>query len=297
VTVFPLHGGAVHALTMPNADPAHDAVALGGDVSHSNAAGAAGAGFDYDAAWDQWEDMKRYGPMSRHTRRLVHRLIAPLHFASALDVGCGEGSLLQELAARSPGIALAGVDVSAQALALARRRLPQATFCALDLTRAPLRRTFDLVICTDVLEHIEDDRAALRNMRAMTGRWLVVGTLQGRMRRFERHVGHVRNYGRGELRAKLEEAGFVVRRQVDWGFPLYSPLYRDVLERTPPAATMGRFGRRQRLLASLLYYAFCLNAWRWGDYVFCVAEIPSEARRYDAAGQTWASGAMRSAAH
>jgi SAM-dependent methyltransferase len=142
--------------------------------------------FDYDAAWGLWDDMKRYGPMSRHTRRLVWRLIAPLPFTSVLDVGCGQGALLQEIARRRPHVALAGVDLSTQAVVLAQQRLPQARFCVLDISRGRLRHAFDLVLCTDVLEHIADDQAALRNLRAMCRRWLVVGTLQGRMRRFER---------------------------------------------------------------------------------------------------------------
>jgi SAM-dependent methyltransferase len=234
--------------------------------------------FDYDAAWGLWDDMKRYGPMSRHTRRLVWRLIAPLPFTSVLDVGCGQGALLQEIARRRPHVALAGVDLSTQAVVLAQQRLPQARFCVLDISRGRLRHAFDLVLCTDVLEHIADDQAALRNLRAMCRRWLVVGTLQGRMRRFERAVGHVRNYRPGELRARLEAAGFTVRRQLDWGFPLYSPLYRDLLEYVPPAATMGRFGIRQRLLATALYALFFVNAPRFGDYILCLAEATARSR-------------------
>lgn len=249
---------------------------LSSDSGHGQPSARA-APFDYDAAWGVWDDMKRYGPMSRHTRRLVWQLIAPLSFDSVLDVGCGQGALLQEIARRRPHVALAGVDLSTQAVALAQQRLPQARFCVLDISRGRLRHAFDLVLCTDVLEHIVDDQAALRNLRAMCRRWLVVSTLQGRMRRFERHVGHVRNYRPGELRARLEAAGFAVCRQLDWGFPLYSPLYRDLLEHVPPAATMGRFGVRQRLLAAALYALFFLNAPVFGDYAICLAEAVAPA--------------------
>ncbi len=230
------------------------------------------ATFSYDTAWDTWDDMRRHGPMSRHTRRLIWKLIADLEFRSVLDVGCGQGSLLEELARRRPGVELAGVDISARAVELANRRLPDASFSVLDLTKGALDRRFDLVICSDVLEHIEDDRAALHNMRKMTGRWCLVATLQGRMREFERRrVGHVRNYRRGELREKMEEAGFVVQRQMNWEFPLYSPVYRDLLERTPPSATTGSFGLGRRVLSSLLFFAFYANTPWFGDYLFCLA--------------------------
>jgi SAM-dependent methyltransferase len=231
-----------------------------------------GANLNYDEGWEQWDDMKRYGPMSRHTRRLIWAVIGKLHFRSVLDVGCGQGSPLEEIARRRPGVELAGVDFSPRAVELARQRMPEAKFSVLDLTKGALDSKFDLIICTDVLEHIPDDRAALRNMRAMCGRWCLVSTIQGRMRDYERQVGHVRNYRYGELRAKMEEAGFRVCHQIDWGFPLYSPLYREVLRYFPSAATTGEFGWKRRLLSEMLYYMFLVNASKFGDYVFCLAE-------------------------
>jgi SAM-dependent methyltransferase len=231
-----------------------------------------GATLDYDEGWDHWDDMKQYGPMSRHTRRLIWNLIRNLEYKSVLDVGCGQGSPLEEIARRKPDIELAGVDISPRAVELPQQHMPAAQYSVLDLTTETLNRKFDLIICTDVLEHIENDRAAIRNMREMCGRWCLVSTIQGRMRSYEKHVGHVRNYKRGELRRKLEQGGFVVRRQIDWGFPLYSPLYREVLRFFAPAATQGKFGPGRRLLAEAMYFVFLANASKFGDYVFCLAE-------------------------
>jgi SAM-dependent methyltransferase len=231
-----------------------------------------GATLDYDEGWGYWDDMKQYGPMSRHTRRLIWNMIKDLKYSSVLDVGCGQGSPLEDIAKRKPGIELAGVDISPYAVELARQHMPTAQYSVLDLTTETLPRKFDLIICTDVLEHIPDDRAAIRNMRQMCGRWCLVSTIQGRMRSYEKHVGHVRNYKRGELRRKLEEGGFLVRRQIDWGFPLYSPLYREVLRFFPPSATQGKFGPGRRIVSDAMYYLFLANASKFGDYVFCLAE-------------------------
>jgi hypothetical protein len=82
-----------------------------------------------------------------------------------------------------------------------------------------------LVICSEVLEHIPDDIAAIRNLAAMTGRYLVVTTVQGRMRRFEAgEVGHVRNYAYGELVHKIRAAGLRISTTIEWGFPVYTHL-------------------------------------------------------------------------
>jgi len=108
----------------------------------------------------------------------------------------------------------------------------------------------------------------------MTGRYLLVSTLQGRMRSHETLVGHYRSYARGELQAKLESAGLRVVRVVEWGFPFFSPLYRDLFSATGLKATQGRYGPARRLLALLLFQLFRLNAWNRGDYLFVLAERP-----------------------
>src|SRR5919201_319215 len=98
-----------------------------------------------------------------------------------------KGRSSRRLPSATRGGALAGVDLSAHAIALARRRLPQARFQVLDLPPPPAPprpdtgtqghgdaarnaphalqdleqdlalEACDLVVCSDVLEHIEDD--------------------------------------------------------------------------------------------------------------------------------------------
>ena len=226
---------------------------------------------DYNAIWSGgWDDMRLYGPMSRHTRRLMRSLTKDLKPDSILDVGCGEGSLLKTLADTHPDAATAGVEIAENALHLARRTLPEADFKVMDIAAAPWDRTFDLVVCADVVEHIEDDAAALRHMAAManSGGYVIVATLQGRLRRFEKDIGHVRNYAAGELQDKITAAGLKVDRVVEWGFPLYSPLYRNLLEFLGNRGTMGRFGRVRKLISHVLYALFLLNSSRRGDYIF-----------------------------
>lgn len=229
----------------------------------------------YDAGWDgKWTDMRRYGPTGRHLRRIITRIIAGLPVKTVLDVGCGEGSLIQALRADKPAV-YSGADFSDSALRVARQRTPDAEFFRLDLAEGALDRQFDLVLCTDVVEHIEDDRAAIANLARMTGKYLLVATMQGRMRAFETSVGHVRNYRHGELQAKIRETGLEIERVVEWGFPFYSPLYRDVLALVGGRGTEGAYGPVRRLIAQGLYALFLANCWSRGDYIFVLAKRPS----------------------
>ncbi|MCG5238938.1 class I SAM-dependent methyltransferase [Azospirillum doebereinerae] len=228
----------------------------------------------YDEGWDsKWTDMRRHGPTGRHLRRIIARIIADLPAQTVLDVGCGEGSLIQALRAGKPAV-YSGADFSESALRIARQRTPDAEFFRLDLTEGALDRRFDLVLCTDVVEHIEDDVTAIANLARMTGKHLLVATMQGRMRAYEKGVGHVRNYRYGELKAKVEATGLVVDRVVQWGFPFFSPLYRDLLTLTGARGTEGEYGPVRRLVAEALYTLFLSNRWDRGDYVFVLARRP-----------------------
>lgn len=227
---------------------------------------------EYDQLWaSEWDDMKTYGPFSRHLRRLILQLIAPLDFESVLDVGCGQGALLVEIEKRFPQVKLHGVDLSSRAIELAASRVPRAEFWTFDLECERLKGTFDLVICSEVLEHIEDDVTAIRRLSEMTDKYLLVTTVQGRMRPSEALVGHVRNYDRAELIQKLSQSGLKVMRDIEWGFPFYSPLYRDLLELMGSSPVGGRFGRGRRLVATMVYWLFYLNSPRRGDEILVLA--------------------------
>lgn len=218
--------------------------------------------------------MKKYGPASRHTRRLVLKLLRGLAFNRVLDVGCGQGALLSHIVETFPDTAPNGIDISAAAVELASSRFPEGRFSVLDIEHEKLEATFDLVTCTDVLEHLEDDVQALKNIRSMTKGYLIASSLQGRMRRFEpEQVGHVRNYQRNELQDKITSAGFSIVKVIEWGFPFYSPLYRDLLEATAGKGTTGEFGLTRRLIASLLYGIFSLNSHHSGDAIFVLAKV------------------------
>ncbi len=228
----------------------------------------------YDDLWTtSYGDMQEVGPVHRHMRRLLGRMVDGLDFRSALDVGCGAGHNRPLLAAADRVV---GVDVSERALEQARRRAP-GEYRLLDIQERALPESFDLVFSSLLLEHLPDDRAALRNMRAMCDGWLVVSTMAGpfeRYRAWDEQVGHVRNYARGELEDRLGESGFEVVRTVYWGFPFYSPVARLAQNRAKPSARLGAAGR---LLAAVLYRLYFLNSGSRGDLLLALAR-PAAAR-------------------
>ncbi len=227
----------------------------------------------YDHGWEtKWDDMKTYGPFSRHLRRLMKQVLRSVYFETVLDVGCGQGSFLTELCAEFPRIRPNGCDISPAAIELARQKIPHGTFSLLDIGKEHLREQFDLVVCSEVLEHITDDMTALGNLAKMTRKYLLVSAPQGRMRRFEIEVGHVRNYTSGELIQKVEKSGFRAIKTIEWGFPFYSPIYRDLLELTGSKGSTGRFGIFRKALSGIIYLVFTLNSSTRGDEILILAQ-------------------------
>jgi SAM-dependent methyltransferase len=222
----------------------------------------------YESAWTQWDDMKAYGPMSRHVRRIIFKLIRGLQFETVLDAGCGVGTLLSEIGERYPSVELFGSEYAETGLNIAEERVPRAKFFQSDLAREHLPHKFDLVLCIDVLEHIEEDFAALKNLRAMTeGYFLLVVPLGPLFEMDVIRAGHVHGYSRAEVDGLLQRAGFNILRSIEWGFPLYN-IYRRLLHRLPERTTTGEYGASRKLLSTLLYWIFYLNLPVWGERYF-----------------------------
>ena len=214
---------------------------------------------------------QRYGPVHRRQHEALIKAIAKLDIVTVLDVGCGAGDNLAALAHAMPHLVLTGTDLSQKALGIAAQRVPSATFMQLDCQKEKLDQKFDLVICSQVVEHLVDDMAAFRNMALMANRWVLVATMRGRMRRSELAIGHFRNYSDVELRAKAEHAGLEVVDIFGWGFPFYSPLYRTVIEWLRGGPPEGKFGFMQKSIANFLYCLYALNIPRCGDVVTMLA--------------------------
>jgi len=104
--------------------------------------------------------------IARFQRRAVE-LVGRHRFTSVLDVGCGEGHLARVLLDRFPGVAYTGLDPSSAAIEAAKARCPAASFRVAGveaLDADPAR--YELVVCSEVLEHLSDPTQAMARLQA-----------------------------------------------------------------------------------------------------------------------------------
>lgn len=112
--------------------------------------------------------------LSRYLDRMAShvRAVSP---SLVLDAGCGEGYVYRGLRARGVSARWQGVDLSEGAVAFAAARGPEATWCAADLRAIPVPdRHADLVLCSQVLEHIPSPEGVRDELARVSGRHLLI---------------------------------------------------------------------------------------------------------------------------
>lgn len=156
----------------------------------------------------------------RGMRRIARRVAPELFRLGAgellLDVGCGTGANLADMAPPAGGVKGVGLDLSVEGLLLCRRR----GLSRLLLGKAeelPFRSgVFSGVSCRDVLVSVPDDMKALHEIARVARPGVSVYLTVAALRAFagEQDVAtHVlRRYSAEELRRKAEAAGLVARR-------------------------------------------------------------------------------------
>ncbi len=155
-------------------------------------------------------------------RRVYERLFPG--GADVVDVGCGLGTALLYLPESARFV---GVDVSARSLATARARsrggaeFRRGGFPSLPAEPA----SFDLAVCLEVLEHVEDDEQAVRELCRILrpGGYLLVSVPGTHYwSEYRRLIGHLRHYSAASLDDLVAATGFEVVER----FPQFTRVWR-----------------------------------------------------------------------
>jgi len=106
----------------------------------------------------------------------VKGLITPLaaEISSITEVGCGEGYLSREIQALFPQIALQAQDFSQAIIEVAKRNNPNIAFSVKSIYDIGAAESADLMVCCEVLEHLEYPEQALERLSAVTKKFCVL---------------------------------------------------------------------------------------------------------------------------
>ena len=174
-----------------------------------------------------------------------------------LEIGCGRGELMPWLANR--GFEGVGLEISDEARALTEQTIShlKPRLRVVGDPAALAHERFQYVMAFEVLEHIEDDVAALRSW----SRWLepdgrLLISVPARMKNWtiaDEVGGHFRRYEREQLESLLESCGYQIETFWSYGFPVTAVtgrlrpiLYRSRLKQ------LRSIGPQERTLRSAL---------------------------------------------
>lgn len=85
-----------------------------------------------------------------------------------LDAGCGEGHLIEKLYYKNRNNMYYGIDITEIAIQKAQKKCPYAEFKLMDLSKIDFgSEFFDVIICTEVLEHIIDYSSVIEELKRL----------------------------------------------------------------------------------------------------------------------------------
>lgn len=127
--------------------------------------------------FDQREYRKLIEARAATMERVVAKLKPMLGLVTALDAGCGVGFFSQTLA--EAGLNVCGFDGRMENIEEARNRFPRIPFEQADLQDRGVLQLgrFDFVLCFGLLYHLENPLLAIRHLRALTEKCLLVESM------------------------------------------------------------------------------------------------------------------------
>lgn len=164
-------------------------------------------------------------------RRLLARVIDQLNLpkdARVLDVGSGTGTNLR-LLSQLGFINFSGVDASESSIRFCAEKGLGAVELG-DACELPCEdRSIDLVVATDIVEHLDDDAAALREFRRVLRPGgcaiLTVPAFQSLWGLQDEVSHHKRRYRKADFESRISSAGLDLRRSFYFNYLLFAPIW------------------------------------------------------------------------
>lgn len=201
-----------------------------------------------------------------------------------LDIGCGAGTVDFYLA--NQGHKVLGIDISEKAVKACRKSAralglkDRASFKKLNFPERKPQGKFDLIICSEVLEHLESDKKAVEVIFGLLrpGGIVIFSTPSknaplyklGLAKKFDEKVGHLRRYFLKELKTLVRKTGFVVLETIKT-----EGILRNFLFLNPIAGKLVRVLNKIGFLSDITTFVDRLTISLFGESnIFIVAQKP-----------------------
>lgn len=122
------------------------------------------------------DNYRKHTTKSKAQKYLIERFydvfmteVEKLQPETVLDVGCGEGFTLERFHKKKIGKKLVGIDFLKTAIDIGKKERPYLDLNVGNIYDIPFKdNSFDLVICSEVLEHVDDPKKGLKELARVT---------------------------------------------------------------------------------------------------------------------------------
>lgn len=172
-----------------------------------------------------------------------------------LEIGCSSGFLLRALQAEWPSVMVMGSDFLKESLERLAAQEPRIPLLQFDLVQCPLPdASIDAVVMLNVLEHIADDRAAMRQVaRVLKPGGIAVVEVPAGPRlydAYDEYLQHQRRYTSRTLASLFKSEGLDVVERSHLGFAVY-PAFAMVKHRNQKRAALDPDAKRRIVEANI----------------------------------------------
>lgn len=220
---------------------------------------------DYNKWWDQQKSSHSLHPSVRLRNRFILSQLKKLPFTTLIDAWCGDGYLLSLIQNYFPNKNYTWVDVSDQIILQNKNVYPWISFFQWNLEQKSIltHTWYDVVVCSEVIEHIGDWKQVIENLSLLVSSWwyLLLTTQSWKRYKSDINIWHIKHFTLSELEAACSAHWFLVVRSYKKGFPFYN-LQKWVYEKIEDRAKKIQqskvtfFGR---ILFGITYILFLLS--------------------------------------
>lgn len=151
--------------------------------------------------------------------------IKSLDANSILDAGCGEGFTMNKLKENGIGKRIEGIEYEKDAIAFGKKLFPELIIKQASIYDLPYKNnSFDLILCTEVLEHLEYPEKALKEILRVLRKYIIISVpnepifmlsnfLRGKnLSRLGNDPGHINHWNLFSFRKLLNKNGITIKK-------------------------------------------------------------------------------------
>lgn len=195
---------------------------------------------DWESHWSKYSEAAGENPAQIYRFSLIieriNKIASSFKKLKIMDVGCGQGDLLQKISFAFPQAELAGLELSEIGVLTTRKKTPKAAIFLEDILNpsniaSQFKNWANIICCSEVLEHVDDPLFFLNQTTQYLcdDGFIIITVPGGPMSSFDKYIGHRKHYNKNSLLKLLSStANLSPVKLYKSGFPFFN-LYRLVV--------------------------------------------------------------------